>query len=770
MLVCSSAYEALLENVQFIHNPANSYVSSRAVEGITADDTKSISSQEMTRETYPSEIYIQSLSKANEEEEKFSDEDLEVTQAIEKVLVSKGEPSQTRSTDQYAVAQSVVVEKEKEEISVDVIKDKDESNPVILSKERIDFDEDEIEEEKLKLPKRKRKNLNRTVAELQQKVNLKASSNMVLIPQHWSFRGEYSQDKSGIGKLAWKLSDFIKRDGTVNIRRSSRENRSTRKRVRLKLRPQNNIYRDGKVSVETRHLGFKIVDPTWMKQGVARKLRESEIEFQKRFFKRRAKPKVTIQEDKASPRLYWDRGKRSSRDIIIIGETQRYVCAPVSKISIPRGKVVTPPLPPPKPQLDQLLLKKSMSSLRKGHKGQPNTIQCNSQISEDDVTDDNETEALKKTNLHSSSKSGAREHDRFVKTPSIESDSISVANSDMTEDSLNTPVLQKDSEDENREDISEDENGPIDRCLAQLADSVIQPPDDCSLNRYLSQLGNVLATREDCQLDQCLSKLASNMNGNRATKGFNLSQHLPLCTWEHVCVDRGSDRSTPTSDRSSTTSRGSRSSQENLRKKTLNKSKHHHHHHRSIECKHSGDNMQVSALLENGNHSTNGRVITNGNAVSEHILMEKVVQKGLLKSKHRIASTSEEDECGRASSLGSTRELETPIPETTSDPGSVDLERPRKKRPLFRRSKKGLNGTCRQHIQSNKLGKKENNALRKEFQTRNSSTPRSSSSDVTVIQLEGDSNEHVTNVDSSNTFVTLINVDSSDCSNSAEEK
>ncbi|GFV73688.1 hypothetical protein TNCV_3308811 [Trichonephila clavipes] len=32
--------------------------------------------------------------------------------------------------------------------------------------------------------------------------------------------------------------DLIKRDGTVNIRRSSRENRSTRKSVRLKLRPQ----------------------------------------------------------------------------------------------------------------------------------------------------------------------------------------------------------------------------------------------------------------------------------------------------------------------------------------------------------------------------------------------------------------------------------------------------------------------------------------------------------------------------------------------------
>ncbi|GFS58220.1 hypothetical protein TNCV_4916241 [Trichonephila clavipes] len=75
---------------------------------------------------------------------------------------------------------------------------------------------------------------------------------MVLIPQHWSLRREYSQDKSGIGKRAWKLSDFIKRDVTVKIRRSSQEIRSTRKRVRLKLRPQDNIYRDGKVARPSR--------------------------------------------------------------------------------------------------------------------------------------------------------------------------------------------------------------------------------------------------------------------------------------------------------------------------------------------------------------------------------------------------------------------------------------------------------------------------------------------------------------------------------------
>ncbi|GIY80240.1 uncharacterized protein CEXT_618481 [Caerostris extrusa] len=370
-------------------------------------------------------------------------------------------------------------------------------------------------------------------------------------------------------------------------------------------------------------------------------------------------------------------------------ENSRY--APVSKMSLPRGKAVTPPLPPPKPQLDQLKFK-NMSSFK------PDAIQHNTHsVSEDEITDDSETPEVLKNALNKRSKSSGR----FVRTPSIESDSISVANSDMTEDSLNTPIPQGDSGDETREDISEDENGPIDRCLAQLADSVIQPPDDdCSLNRYLSQLGNVLANRDETQLDECLSKLASNMNGNRATKGFNLSQHLTLCAWEHVCVDKGSDRSTPTSDRSSTTSRGSRSSQENLRKKTLTKSKHHHHHHhRTTECKHNnGDITQVNpSSIENGSHSTNGRVFTNGNGVfSTHMLMEKAIQKGLHKGKHPIPSTSEEDECGRASSLGSTRELETPVPETTSDPGSADLERPRKSAHFFegaKRSKWNLSST-----------------------------------------------------------------------------
>ncbi|GFX44659.1 uncharacterized protein TNCV_4441641 [Trichonephila clavipes] len=74
-----------------------------------------------------------------------------------------------------------------------------------------------------------------TVAELQQKVNLKASRNMVPIPQHWSFRREYSQDKSGIGKLACKLTDFIKRDGNVKIRHHREKERIERQGIDFDL-------------------------------------------------------------------------------------------------------------------------------------------------------------------------------------------------------------------------------------------------------------------------------------------------------------------------------------------------------------------------------------------------------------------------------------------------------------------------------------------------------------------------------------------------------
>ncbi|GFT35624.1 uncharacterized protein TNCV_1289491 [Trichonephila clavipes] len=108
-----------------------------------------------------------------------------------------------------------------------------------------------------------------TVAESQQKVNLKASSNVVLIPHYWSFRGEYSQDKSEMGKFAWKLTNFIKRDGNVKIRRSSRENRMIRQRFRFKLGTHDNLYRDGKVARPSRRerLGSERRDSSERKEG-----------------------------------------------------------------------------------------------------------------------------------------------------------------------------------------------------------------------------------------------------------------------------------------------------------------------------------------------------------------------------------------------------------------------------------------------------------------------------------------------------------------------
>ncbi|GFR22798.1 uncharacterized protein TNCT_441321 [Trichonephila clavata] len=148
---------------------------------------------------------------------------MEVPQAIEKVLVSKGERAQMLSVNPDTVTQPVIVGERKglsrdsskvplvpadnemcegkEETPVNVIRDKvkDDTNPPILSKEPLDLEDDEIEEDKSKLFQRKRKKLSRkTVAELQQKVNLKASNNIILVFHQWCFKGK--QDKQGIEK------------------------------------------------------------------------------------------------------------------------------------------------------------------------------------------------------------------------------------------------------------------------------------------------------------------------------------------------------------------------------------------------------------------------------------------------------------------------------------------------------------------------------------------------------------------------------------------
>ncbi|GFS47983.1 hypothetical protein TNIN_140011 [Trichonephila inaurata madagascariensis] len=60
----------------------------------------------------------------SDKQEKLSDEDMEVPQAIEKVLVFKSEQVQMLSVNPDAVTQPVTVEEEKEETPVDVRKDK----------------------------------------------------------------------------------------------------------------------------------------------------------------------------------------------------------------------------------------------------------------------------------------------------------------------------------------------------------------------------------------------------------------------------------------------------------------------------------------------------------------------------------------------------------------------------------------------------------------------------------------------------------------------
>ncbi|GFY63751.1 hypothetical protein TNIN_341921 [Trichonephila inaurata madagascariensis] len=109
--------------------------------------------------------------------------------AYEEVLIFKSEQAQILSVDPDAVAQPVVVEEEKG-------LSRNSSNVPPISAE----DETYESKEKPKLPKRKLKELSRmSVTKLQRKVKLKASSNIVLVPQYWNFKREYSQDKRGIG-------------------------------------------------------------------------------------------------------------------------------------------------------------------------------------------------------------------------------------------------------------------------------------------------------------------------------------------------------------------------------------------------------------------------------------------------------------------------------------------------------------------------------------------------------------------------------------------
>ncbi|GFY40522.1 splicing factor 3B subunit [Trichonephila inaurata madagascariensis] len=170
--------------------------------------------------------HVQEEHKMRMKEQKCLSEEI-CKKADEEVLVFKSERSQILNVDPDAVAQPVAVEEEKG-------LSRDSSNVPPISAE----DETYEIKEKPKLPKRKLKELSRMSV-----TSLKASNNIVIVPQYWSFKREYSQNKRGIGKLAWKLPGFIKRIGIGKVRQSlrDREDQETtkvkmRKRVRLKLK------------------------------------------------------------------------------------------------------------------------------------------------------------------------------------------------------------------------------------------------------------------------------------------------------------------------------------------------------------------------------------------------------------------------------------------------------------------------------------------------------------------------------------------------------
>ncbi|GFX47501.1 hypothetical protein TNCV_618601 [Trichonephila clavipes] len=241
MLISATAYEILLENIQLFD-----FGNQRDFESTNGKDIEYRKEmKELRKETENETRITQTRHKEEEqvklkaeEERRMMEEERRMNEriALEEEMILKKErwlveeqirhvqvEHKMRMKEQkclpegrYDVAQPVAVEEEKG-------LSRDSSNVPLI------FAEDETYEilKKLKLPKRKHKELSRMlVTKLQRKVNLKASNNFVLVLQHWSFKQEYSQDKRGIGTLAWKLPDFIKRIDIGKVRQSLRERRS----------------------------------------------------------------------------------------------------------------------------------------------------------------------------------------------------------------------------------------------------------------------------------------------------------------------------------------------------------------------------------------------------------------------------------------------------------------------------------------------------------------------------------------------------------------
>uniref|UniRef100_T1JTC2 SAP domain-containing protein n=1 Tax=Tetranychus urticae TaxID=32264 RepID=T1JTC2_TETUR len=123
-------------------------------------------------------------------------------------------------------------------------------------------EDDEKNDGEPKLSKRKLKQLTRmTVADLKQKVShpelvemhdvtardpllllhLKSTRNSVPVPRHWCYKRKYLQGKRGFEKPAFKLPDFIRKTGIMEMRQALQEKedaKSLKTRQREKIRPK----------------------------------------------------------------------------------------------------------------------------------------------------------------------------------------------------------------------------------------------------------------------------------------------------------------------------------------------------------------------------------------------------------------------------------------------------------------------------------------------------------------------------------------------------
>ncbi|GFY62115.1 uncharacterized protein TNIN_118591 [Trichonephila inaurata madagascariensis] len=255
MLISATAYEILLESVQlFDFGNRRDFESTKdkvfRKEGLrkeTENETRireAMHKEEVEarlKAEVEARLKAEEKTKAVEERRRMKEERMNERIALEEEMIEERKMASGRADTTYVVAQPVAVEKEKG-------LSRNSSNVPPISAE----DETYESKEKPKLPMRKLKELSgMSVTKLQRKVKLKASTNIVLVPQYWNFKREYSHDKRGIGILACELPGFIKRIGVWKVRQSLREREDQettkvkmRKRVILKLRTHDNISRD----------------------------------------------------------------------------------------------------------------------------------------------------------------------------------------------------------------------------------------------------------------------------------------------------------------------------------------------------------------------------------------------------------------------------------------------------------------------------------------------------------------------------------------------